>query len=136
MKEADILKKLSLLRSDGKSQDPIDALGGELEVATIIKRYAEKRHKSAVEAITDMDPANVAETKARASKNNMKSEHVWRGSEKIVTVSCNAPVERVDPKAFYVELIKLGVAKETVDKAQKAATKANAPATSFSAVSA
>ena len=135
MNEADIIKKLDALRSSGKSQDPLDAIGGELFVATIIKRYGDKRYKNAVEHLTDFAPDKVRETKELATKREMKTEAFMKGAEYIVGISCNAPAERLDAKQFYNELIKLGVKKEIVDKAQAAAMKQSAPATSFSAAS-
>lgn len=129
-----IIKKLDAIRRTTTSNDPLDVIGEELAIATVMKRYANKRYDNAIEDVIANEPATVAATKAKAFTNELKAEHVWRGNEYVVSMGSNAPVQRVDAAAFYNELIKAGVKKEIVDAAQKRATKKNAPATSFTAV--
>lgn len=134
LSETEIIKKLDAIKRSTTSNDPVDVIGEELAIATIMKRYADKRRDNAVEDMIAHDPDTIAKTKTKAVVNSMKTEHMWRGKEMVIAMSCNAPAERSDPAAFYNELIKLGVSKDIVDKAKAKSMKRNAPATSFIAV--
>lgn len=117
----------------GKSQDPMDKVIHEYFVCDVGRSIFTKRRDLAKDLIIDNAQQDVVQAViSDAIKQDAKQTAQLFATEHFTAVlSVNKPVERVDTKKLFVELIKLGVDEQTIRKAMDAATGTNEPAKSL-----
>lgn len=116
-----------------KSQDPMDKLVHEYFVCDAGKSIFTKRRDFAKDLIINNAQQDVVQAViSDAIKQNAKQTATLFSTEHYIAVlSVNKPVEKVDAKKMFTELLKLGVDEVTIKRAMDASTSTNEPAKSI-----
>lgn len=127
-------KAIDSVQPPATTQDKHDQRASELHVAGLLRSLCEARYNAAKNAFIEDFSDTVQQVRGSASEMMLKTVDNLEGPDWISTLSAARPVISVPHDAFVIELIKLGVKREHIDKAAQKATKKATPALTISCV--
>lgn len=131
---ANIARTMSDIKPEPTTQDKCDQLASELATAGYMRAIANKRYERVKAEFIDNFNDVVKGVRDRAREEMTQCGVSVKGTEWLVEVSAKTPVISIDNDKFQTELVKLGVSRDIIAKAAKAAQKMAAPATFFECI--